>query len=333
MSFDIKKYAETAVSYSFLKGLDGDFAPNRVVYDRAKQEEGDTEEKEHFRDGKIIETAVLRPDEFDQRYKVCKTKINPDTKSFQFVKAYRAATIDKEMEPEAAAKEAMEYSRLAATTKIDTLIKNVAEDGKWMPIVKHLEDWKDLEPIDERIYGIAMKHRDRVHDKHNPLRDILEDSRCLIEPHLEWENMATGVKCHGYPDVSIPREIKVDLKALVDVSNKELNKPFGPIKKFNFIPQLAAYDEADPNIEGTRCYIYAMEKHELANWNMKRISDSDLYAGLEKFNQWCAAYKFLNENDLWHMGYEFSTMYAYDEMEQVYRQINKVAISETNLYW
>lgn len=333
--FDITKYAEGPASQSFLKAVDGHFAPNRVIYDRRQQEKNRAEGKidYYFFEGKVIETAVLYPDDFDQKYKIDDTGINTDTKSYEFAKAYSAGRNKKKWGEIRAARVAQRFSRIQSPKSIDKLLEKVAEDGEWEKLMRHFQDFKGKEAIKPELYDIAMKHRDKVYEDHNPLKDFLEDPRCLIEPHLEWENFATGVKCHGFPDISIPKEVKIDLKALRDVSNNELNKPFGPIKKFNYIPQLAAYDEADHNVDGTICYIYAMEKHPLCNWNMKRISDHDIYIGLEKFNKWCAAFKFLNENDLWHMGYEFSTLYGYDSDEMEYVQKTKVAISETNLYF
>ena len=328
MEFDITKYAETAASQSFLKGMDGTFAPNRVVYDR--QNYSNEDQPYHYFEGKVIECAVLRPNEFDQKYKLDTSGVKTDSKGYKFAKEYAISLEDNEQEK--AILEAQRISRLCTPNKIDVLIEYVSEGGKFAPFLKHFQDFKGKEPINKTLYEIAMKHKENVYSDHNFLRDILEDSRCVIEPHLEWENMATGVKCHGYPDVSIPKEIKVDLKALQSARPDDLNKRYGPIAKFNYLPQLAAYNEADHAI-GSECYIYAMEKHPLGNKTMLRVSDVDLYEGERKFNRWCAAFKFANEKNLWHLGYEFSILYDFDEDEQEYIQKTKVPIVETSIYY
>lgn len=329
IEFDITSYNE--LSYSTGKLFDGAFAPNRVIWEKNNREAKKSEkQKYHEFEGKVIETAVLYPDEFDGIYKLDDTGINPTTKAYEFAKAYHIGRTEKKWGENRAVIVAQRFSRIQTPSKLSTLLDKV--QSEYQPFIQHFQDYKGLTPISPELYHMAMRHRDRVYDDHNELKDILTDSRVQKEPLLNWENEWTHVKCKGYPDVSIPGEVKVDLKTTRNASKDQFARRYGDMHKFNYIPQLAAYNEADKNGQDQLCFVYAMEKHPLANWNMFKVSDWDLLEGKSIFSKWCAAFRFCKEHNLWHMGYEFSAMYQFEDDAFTYKKKSASAIVETDIY-
>lgn len=308
--FNIHEYKQ--VSFSFLKDLED--SPLKVIESykqKAKNKSlGIDDSTEAQRHGKIIETAVFYPDEFDNIYARIENKVNEDAEYYKICKIWHEMEKYKNETEENIINTIKEET--GTRLKEDTIIKKIKED--WQHVLGYLHLIQSKKIISEDEYAMAMGIRDRLL-KTSPMPDILADA--VIEPHIEWTNQDSGLNCHGYPDIKIPGKIVYEFKTGFDVSPGRFAGRWGSIKKFKYDMQLAAYREG---VGGELpCSIFAVEKKPPYDWaiyDLATVNDNwDIVCALENFNIACKCFQFIKENELWNVGTEFKSMYQYNANE------------------
>lgn len=313
--FNIETYLTP--SYSFLSGLKKGAAPNALIYSR----QNPAPQKEYQHEGKVIESAVFYPNEFDKKYVA--SDVNTDTKGYKFCAA-AAAAILKGRKPDKVMKIARRYANISLTEK--TLIGKMS--GDYRPIIKSLIQSQGRQIISTDLYDRAKMIRDNIYFN-SPLEDYLKVAH--IEELVEWKNKYTSVPCRGYPDIS-NQDFTIDFKTGLDVSPNKFASRWGYARKYGYLEQVTGYAESKGDILKHDCIIFAVEKNPPYNWAMYSLSDWDKEYALIEFSKWCAKFKFIQENDLWDIGYEFDAMYRFDESEFTYVKYSELPIYKTSIY-
>ena len=319
-------------SYSFLKLFDGAIAPCKILHKRLTDKEKEAKEgmPNWKKESNAIDCSILRPDDFDKEYTIG-TCINEDTITYKFCRAIAEGK---------SVKEAKEISD--STWKIETLQKKVLEGGEWVDVVSdiqaRLHDPRTV--LSPEMYDNIQKLCDKVMSppKHGPwIGDYLNHPEVEIEKRSEWVDKASGVKCLGYKDITLPHMI-IDLKTAENAAPGAYNRRYGLLGKYGYIEQLVAYAASEGWIDehfmledGKGLLIYMIEKVEPYPVAVYEPSIDDIMSAGERFSIWCQKYKHIQENDLWGMGYEYSAMFNITcyEVEQT---SNVKGIHKTEIY-
>lgn len=320
--FDIQNYTEP--SFSFLKNLnERDGCPALALY---KKENPDDSYFMH--EGRVVDTAFLEPDKFDDRYIVTDRPINRDGQDFKFCLKY--AELIADMSAEKAIEQAKEET--GHRYKIETLAEKL-ENG-WGEYLSFIENDIDKEPVAPDLYEKVMRARDLVF-RVSPLPDYMQGEGVEIQKKLRWQNPTSGITCRGIADVAMEKSFVLDLKKTRSAAPGPFAGRWGEMRKFNIIEQVAAYSEAlgrdfDTDV---KCFVFAVQLDPTPLWGMYELSKSDIFRGEDIFAEWCLKFKYIQENDLWHMGYEFGTMYQWDSNEGNFFLRNPSMIAQTDVYY
>lgn len=291
-------------SYSFLKSLDS-MNPRRALYERLNREP----DKQHQIEGKLIEALLFDPESVENTFVVGNAP-KTDTQDYRFILAWYGLVNQGDENP---VETAHEFS--GHRWNIDTL-KGKIQDGFFESHIQHIEAEKaGKRYVDQQTYDNAAACAEYVSND-SPILDYVKTYE--IEPQLITPNGMTKVRCIRIPDMlNRKQEIVKDLKTGFDISPEAFARRWGPIHKYGYLPQLAAYMEGagllrlvDGMIEiSGSAMIFSIEKKAPYGWKEYVISSEDLIEGYNQFSRWCAIYQHVSQNDLWNKGYQYGEEY------------------------
>lgn len=286
-------------SYSSLKMLDSfEGAPIKLKQYRETKR---TEDSDAQRYGKALDVAVLQPDSFKHRFKVFTSIPKTDTVKFKFVKLFLYA-MSRNASRAAAIKFAKKYSGI--NRKLSTLDKSLDVEGEYGPEIHWLILSKQFTPLNPVEYDSVMWAAESALS--SPIfAPYLQDPNLQIQQWVEWTNPATGVRCHGEPDMFVRGSWVGDLKSAMNAAPAKFGGRFGELRRFKYGEQVYAMGEALGEPMETERLIFVVEKQAPHACSLIKISDDDLYHFRENWIKWCATFKHVHEHALWDMGYEY----------------------------
>lgn len=300
-TFNITEY--TTASYSFLKGLDPySGAPSKLKHEREMGRGADTDAQ---RFGKALDCQLLQPDSFYKQFKVYDSIPKTDTVKYRFVKLALYA-MAKNRGRSFAIRFAKRFSK--SNLKLGTLDKKFSLEGEYSPEINWVLSQGRFVPLDPFEYDAVMWGAESARS-YEPFKPYLEHPEKEIQKMIEWTNPATGISCKGEPDLFRRGHWVADIKSCRTANPRILAGRWGDIRKLHYGEQIYAYGEGlGESLECPRL-IMAIEKQAPFACSLIQISEDDLYYFRENFWKWCATFKHVQENNLWHMGYEYHSKY------------------------
>lgn len=305
MSFDINTYVP---SYSFLKSLnEQDGAPNKALHRKLSVRK----ETDAQRWGKALDVALLQPDKFSKQFRMFDKVPDKETKKYKFTELFMYA-IGRGASRKGAVKFGKKFSGIR--NKIEYLEDATKEGGAFWPEIEYIFNANLYTPLTPHEWDSALWAAESART-YEPFEPYLSDPALIIQPKLEWTNPVTGIKCKGELDLGVKDSWIGDIKTAKTAAPKRFARRYGELQSFGYGEQLAAYSEAwGHHFEEHDHFLFVIEKTEPYACSLIKVSWNDMFYFRENWYKWCAYFKHIKENDLWHLGYEYFNDYEAEIM-------------------